>query len=407
MVIVTNNKEIMSTISRRLFLPLKLLLLVFSYLFPRNRKIWCFGSSFSGNAKYLFIYMNEYFNRKYQCIWIGKSDDVNLVRSLGGIAYTTWSFKGLYYCLIGGAYIYNSFPANVNLYTMGGVKLVNLWHGVALKCINRQIKEGPSAKYYQSKGIINEIRYLNFRKHADVVLSTSPLMTENFSEAFDATDKEIIEGIYPRCYLFDKSKEEIAGFIGKYEGAQTQMLLNIILRFDYTYIYLPTWRDTGDDFISQCDFDFDKLNEIMKQHNRLFLMKMHPDSILKFDVDYSNIIIIDKQVDIYPLLPYTNCLITDFSSIYFDYLLLQDKQIILFVPDFDDYIRKSRALKYSYDDVMKGRKIVDFLSLVECLSEDNPCFEIPKLAEVRERFWNPQYTDMKQLIEGIDAKISN
>ena len=394
-------------ILRRSALPFKYLLLLVSYLIPRDKKLWCFGASFNGNAKYLYIYMVENMANLYHCVWIGEKEDVDQVRHAGLAAYRQWSLKGLYYTLRGGVYVYNSYPANVNLYTMGGAKLVNLWHGVALKCIDRQIKDGPTAKYYQAKGLFNEIRYLNFRKHADVVLSTSPLMTENFSEAFDVTEKEIVEGIYPRCDLFTKSEEEIKTFITRYEGNLTQRLVRSIQQFDYTYIYLPTWRDTGDDFISECGFDFDAINEVMKRHNRLFLLKMHPDSRLKFDVDYSNVRIMDKEVDIYPILPLTDCLITDFSSIYFDYILMEDKQIILFIPDYEDYINKSRALKYPYDDVMKGMKALNFEQLLTLLVNKNKMSSVTskELDEIRERFWLPKYKNMETLVDGIKMQL--
>lgn len=395
----------MKNILRRASLPFKYLLLIISYLFPRNKKIWCFGASFNGNAKYLFLYMSKNMREDYHSVWIGEQNDVERVKSLGLEAYTTWSLKGLYFCLLGKVYVYNSYPANVNLYTMGGAKLVNLWHGVALKCIDRQIKDGPTAKYYQSKGIINEIRYLNFRKHADVILSTSPLMTENFSEAFDVPNSKIVEGIYPRCYLFSMSKEEIISYVKNNEDSKMMDFIRKTDAFAYTYIYMPTWRDTGDDFIHNCGFDFDVLNETMKKNNRFFILKIHPDSKFKFEDNYSNIMILDKDIDIYPILPFTDCLITDFSSIYFDYLLLEQKQIILFLPDFDDYINKNRTLKYPYDDVMKGIKAFNFSQLMEFLHKDNPVFDIPGKKEVKERFWNPQYHDMRQLVEGINEKL--
>ena len=393
----------MEQLFRRILLPLKYLLLALSYLFLRNKYIWCFGSSFNGNSKYLFIYMSEQLRSKYRCIWIGDSENVELVHSLGFEAYTTWSFKGLYYSLVGGVYVYNSYPANINLYTMGGAKLVNLWHGVALKCIDRQIKDGPMAKFYHATGLFNEIKYLNFRKHPDVVLSTSPIMTENFAEAFDVPNEKIIEGIYPRCCMFDKTEEEVGLFINKYEREQTRELVETTQRFDYTYIYMPTWRDTGDDFLTNCGFDFDVLNETMNKLNRLFLLKLHPDSRLNYDSKYSNIVFIDKSVDIYPLLPYTNCLITDFSSIYFDYLLLKNKQIILFIPDYDEYITNNRALKYPYDEVMKGRKIDNFVSLIESMIEEPLDFDIPGINQIRDRFWAPKYNNMAELVSGIES----
>ena len=169
---------------------------------------------------------------------------------------------------------------------------------------------------------------------------------------------------------------------------------------------MPTWRDTGDDFIRQCGFDFDRLNKVMIKHNSLFLLKMHPDSRLFFDIDYSNIVIIDKDIDIYPILPFTDCLITDFSSIYFDYILMKQKQIILFLPDYDDYINKNRSLKYSYDDVMKGIKITNFNQLVLKLDNEDSSQVIEEINDVCQRFWNPKYKDMEELVLGI-YKIIN
>lgn len=350
--------------------------------------------------------MAENMSDIYHCVWIGDKENVTHVKSLGYDAYYTWSLKGLLYSLLGGVYVYNSYPGNVNLYTMGRAKLVNLWHGVALKCIDRQIQNGPTAKYYQSKGLVNEIRYLNFRKHADVVLSTSPLMTVNFSEAFDVPPSKIVEGIYPRCYLFNMQTDERLSFIRKYEGPSTMKLIDYIVNFNCVYVYMPTWRDTGDDFIRQYGFDFGKVNEIMMGQNSLFILKMHPDSKLRFDDEYSNIVILDKDMDIYPILPFTHCLITDFSSIYFDYILMEDKKVILFLPDYDDYIKKNRALKYNYDEVMKGIVARDFRELITILKVNVDDYLMPELGSIRRTFWNPRYKDMSQLVNAIELKMS-
>ena len=382
------------------------ILLAVSYLFPRNQRIWCFGSKFNGNAKYLYIFMNENCRESYRSIWIGDKVEVGIIRLLHLEAYYRWSLKGVYYSLIGGVYVYNSYPSNINLFTMGGAKLVNLWHGVALKCIDRQILTGPTSKYYQSKGIINEIRYLNFRKHADLVLSTSPEMTDIFSEAFDVPPSRIIEGIYPRCCLFDKQKEEIRSFVRQYEGSAVSSLINRIISYDYIYVYMPTWRDSGDDFLRQCHFDFRRVNEVMSKHGRAMIIKMHPDSHLSFEADFSNIIVLDKDVDIYPILPFTNCLITDFSSIYFDYLLMDNKDIILFIPDYEEYIVSNRNLAYPYDEVMKGIKARNFDDLLNVLDMDTRNYDMPELSAVKNRFWSPTYTNMGQLVNAIAEKCS-
>ena len=95
---------------------LKYLLLGLSFLVPRNNKIWCFGSRFNGNTKYLSIYLNEVHTNK-RIIWIVEDDEFEHLKSLGFETYKRWSIKGVWFCLIAGAYFYTSYPANVNLYT--------------------------------------------------------------------------------------------------------------------------------------------------------------------------------------------------------------------------------------------------------------------------------------------------
>ncbi len=389
----------------RLLLPFKYLLLLVSYLFPRNKKIWCFGTIFVGNTKYLFIHMNEN-NKEIRCIWIASKEDSRLVRSKGFEAYDRWSLKGIWYGLKGGVYVYNSYPNNVNIYTSGGAEFVNLYHGIALKCIDRQIKVGPMTKIYQSKGLINELRYLNFRLLPDVVLSTSPANTKQYVEAFGVDESHFIEGVYPRCVLFTKNLDVVENFIEKYEGVKALDLARFIKRFDYTYIYMPTFRDTGDNFIVNCGFDFDRINELMKKNNRLFIMKLHPDSTFQFKQDYSNVILIDKDIDIYPLLPFTNCLITDYSSIYCDYILMKEKQTILFIPDYSDYISRSRELFYNYDDVIKGPKVVSFDELLQLLSIKEPNVGIEGLDEVRHLFWDYKVNTIDGLVDAIIEKLN-
>ena len=266
------------------------------------------------------------------------------------------------------------------MYTSGGARFVNLYHGIALKCIDRQIKVGPMTKIYQSRGVINELRYLNFRLLPDVVLSTSPANTKQYVEAFGVDESHFIEGLYPRCVLFNEKLDLVENFIGKYEGVKALDLVRYIKRFDYTYIYMPTFRDTGDNFIIKCGFDFDRLNELMKKKNRLFIM-------------------------IYPILPFTNCLITDYSSIYCDYILMRGKQTILFIPDYNDYITKSRELAYDYDEVMKGPRVSTFEELVTLLNVDNPNVNIEGLDDVRHLFWDYSVTTMSDLVGAINEKL--
>lgn len=392
-------------IKHRLLLPFDYLLLLVSYLFPRNKKIWCFGSEFFGNTKYLFIHMSNS-QKNIRCIWITEPRNVKKIKDLGYEVYDRWSLKGVWFCLIAGVYLYNSYPSNVNLYTMGRAKLVNLWHGIALKRCDRQITVGPKAKIYQSKGLINRLRYLNFRIHPDIVLSTAPVVTDNYSEAFGVGKERFIEGMYPRCALLTQQLSDVSSFVNQYESEETKKIVKQLGNYDYVYVYMPTFRDSGDNFILNSDFDFQEVNKVLKSNNRALLLKLHPDSQLQLNSNLENIIMLDKNVDIYPILPFTHCLITDYSSIYFDYMLMKGKQIILFTPDKSDYISKSRELVYDYDKVVVGRNATNFTQLLELLGMSNPFFTIDGIDDVRKKFWQHEIDTIDQLVEEIKNRIN-
>jgi CDP-glycerol glycerophosphotransferase len=59
--------------------------------------------------------------------------------------------------------------------------------------------------------------------------------------------------------------------------------------------------------------------------------------------------------DVYPLLPLCDLLITDYSSIFFDFLLL-DRPMIFFAYDLDKYLAEDRAMYFEYDSITPGVK---------------------------------------------------
>ena len=61
-------------------------------------------------------------------------------------AFYLWSLKGLFYSLIAGRYIYTFSVSDINPWTIGWTKRVNLWHGVGIKNVEFKCKLGPLAK---------------------------------------------------------------------------------------------------------------------------------------------------------------------------------------------------------------------------------------------------------------------
>ena len=90
----------------------------------------------------------------------------------------------------------------------------------------------------------------------------------------------------------------------------------------------------------------------------VFVFKYHTKTWQDHTYDLSgmsNIIEYQKNSDIYPLLGKCDAMITDYSSIFVDYLLL-DRPVIFFPFDHDHYINSERALQFDYKEVTPGKK---------------------------------------------------
>lgn len=381
-----------------------LLILLFSYLIPRNKKKWVFGSNmgYSNNAKYFFWYVVEIL-KKNDCIWIGSDRDVNIVRKLGYKAYRPWSAKGLYHSLTASAYIYDSYIGDINLYTFGGAKRVCLWHGVGIKYIEKKITSGPIHDIFNSQNIFVKVANLSLFIKPNLFLSTSPLMTKHFADCFDIPEKLCFEGVYPRCEIFKWDKELLMKYICKYEPSESLSLIRKMDSFKYTYLYMPTWRDNGRDFIKDSNIDLALLDEVLKKTNQFFILKFHPATKINIDFkDYSNIFLLDNKLDIYPILPFTNCLITDYSSVFYDYILLDGKKCILFIPDYKEYIEVDRGFAFDYIINTTGYKVTLFEELLHVI-EDNTLLEgcMLNVDRIISRFWGTESKEINDFFRAI------
>lgn len=386
---IRKPKELFGRIIELLFgYPLYLI----SLIMPRNKKKWVFGTNvgFVDNAKYLFIDTCE--RKEINCYWISPNKEtVKDVRNKGLKAYYKYSLKGIWHCLTAYTYIFTYHSKDINFWTSACAKKVNLWHGVG-------IKSGEGGK--DNKGLdvnsnwLTRIILPHLYEKNTIFLSTSPLMNAHFQKMFSLSNQTIFEAMYPRCSFLQRPINEIKSFIQKYESEEINVLISKLESFNRVYLYMPTWRGNfKDDFIAQAGFDFIQLNEILKKKNQLFVLKLHP--AVKYCKEIYNtldsVLFLDKQIDIYPILPFTDVLITDYSSIYYDYLLLDNKSVILYPFDYEGYIMSSNRLAFDFNTYTPGRQVKNINQLMELLKEDNTNYDIDNRDWVIKQFWGEKH----------------
>jgi CDP-glycerol glycerophosphotransferase (TagB/SpsB family) len=337
-----------------------------SYIVSKDKSVWIFGSwfgeKFADNSKYLYLYINKY-HPEIRAIWLSRNNDlINKLREKGYEAYKTYSIKGFIYSMKAYIVIIDNSLTAVNRFSIAKSKIIQLWHGSPLKKIGYDdiifTNRIHTYKSFKSFFILIWHKIFPFlNEKYDMAIATSKLTQTRLSSAFKIpADKVLITG-YPRNDILLRNNES-SPFLDKIKKGRG---------FKYLFFYLPTFRgeiNSSFDLFSNYNFNFKEIEEFLSELNGLLLIKTHPVNSIKnqallAQVSGSKLIKIvgdfDIDGDIYPLLSCTDVLITDYSSVYFDYLLLN--RPIIFAPfDIDEYIRKDREFYDSYYDVTPGPK---------------------------------------------------
>ena len=362
---------------RILIRPFSWIFYLISGLIPRRKDVWVFGNveksvfvdKFADSSKYLFLEINEKYKDKIVAVWI--TSNKNTAKELakhGYKAYTKWSTKGLYYTLKAKYWIFTHSYINPWL-SRKSVK-INLWHGIPLKKIMYDSKKGADyRRYVRLKNPFKKYIYFlltPWMMEKTYYLATSPLVAKIFSSAFRTPINRVLISIYPRCKIFF---EDIKGFE---IGLDTEIYSKVIQLKNRGFkiiLYAPTFRDDKTDNKILEVIDFSDLDKFLQKNNAILLVKPHPFSVLtkmRSKITGKNIYFVDPSSDIYPFLKHVDLLITDYSSIYFDFLLL-DRPIIFFCFDLEDYLAKNRDMYFEYNKVTPGDKARNYAELKTCI----------------------------------------
>ena len=144
-----------------------------------------------------------------------------------------------------------------------GITVLNLWHGVGCKSIERKVTNGflqerIAKKYIQNNDIL---------RNNQLFLVTSEIMEKHFKEQCGIDDDKVIRAGYPRCVVNDNI-QSYDHDIRKKKGLPADTKLAI---------YCPTYRDNnGANFMKSALPDMKRLAEVLHENNILLILKMHP-----------------------------------------------------------------------------------------------------------------------------------
>lgn len=364
------------------------LLYPFSFLWKRSVKRWAFGSyrgGFSDNSKYLFIYAAEHYPDIQVC-WLSLNrQTVQRVRALGLPAYWVLSPIGAWKALRAKYWFVNSYASDIMFCLSGGATIVNLWHGVGLKRCEFNIHDGVLAERFVKQTFKERFYHPESFRRPDWLVSSTEFQSTMFATAFRIPLEKCLNVGYPRNGILLQPKEQVRAFVQKYEPQATAQLIDRMAQFDKVYIYMPTWRDSQKNIFAQ-QMDLCQLSDILKKQNALLLLKPHPNTIVDAIQQFDNVLLVDRTVDVYSIMPFTDVLITDYSSVLYDYILMPDKDVILYLYDYDEYVRE-RDFYYPFAENVVGKQVNTFAALAETISRQDYAIDKKERQRILAKFW--------------------
>lgn len=341
--------------------------------------IWLFSSTdnshYNYNSRYLFEYVKENLPEITPLFVINDPELRNSLSSKYGKQYfiETESIQGIRQALSAGVWFTS---AGLPAYGTGLHKkrlIINLWHGVPLKKIallDPNLKK--AARIYFKK---------IFSENYTCILTTSheliPLMARSFAVS---EDKIKVWGQPRNDGMFQKN--DCRKILGQ--------LFPDLPEYTETVLYAPTFRDYGQvQLFPFKDFDQKQLEAFLDEKNMLLFIRTHvaeQGSAAPYLGKRIRFLGNEQAEDVTGILNIFDCLITDYSSIYIDYLLT-DKPMIFLPYDRQQYL-DGRGMNFDYDDVTPGPKPETFNDFLDALS--------PK-----EDFWKSERTRVNRLFNEI------
>ncbi|MFX0186739.1 MAG: CDP-glycerol glycerophosphotransferase family protein [Candidatus Hodarchaeota archaeon] len=322
------------------------------------------GQAFAGNPKVVFQYLCEHSN--YKCVWITGSE--NVYRDLKRRNYNVVLNKNIIKTiktLKAAKYIFISHGFGDIFYIDFSPKsrLIHLAHGISFKKGGHDLESTfmPFVEKWMNKMLVN---------HMNLLIDSSEETKRHKMTRFSLpTDRIAVTG-YPRNDILINHTKDLDNSIKK--GLGIKKNYEVIL-------YAPTFRDYS--YTPPLSKPFlEKLEEYLIAENKCFLYKPHPFEKQLDLGDFKNIKSIDPNVDILDLLIISDILITDYSSVFYDYLLTV-RPIIFFAEDLDRYTNV-RDFYYDYESFVPGPVVKTSDQLIEVLKSFNQ--------------WEPKYKERRK-----------
>lgn len=344
--------------------------------------MWLFANAFGyrDNARYLYEYVKTH-HPEITAVWIS--------RSAGGIfrakpSAQRYSLYGLWLQYRAGLFFSSTGMGDFVRFTSAGKTVIQLWHGIPIKKI---LLDSPESLPFSngSRSIQQAARFvlrLVLQRYT-LVIASSEAVRRRLASAFGLPAERVVVTGYPR---HDILMENIA-----HEKARI--------------LYAPTWRPNLDSMLaitqSICNKKFIEQVRLLGYELHVALHPLNMQLLHKIDPDVLDVLHLIENEDINYVLSKSEILITDYSSIALDFIML-DRQVILFTPDIGEYLQE-RGIYEEFEIIFRENGVQEAVEILEMIQTGKNAF--PR--EYRNRYFQFFDSGARKRIVSIAKHITH
>lgn len=273
------------------------------------------------------------------------------------------------------------------------------WHGTPLKRLGHDIIAPDDATFYRSGMSFEQMTetYDIDVKRYNYMISPNAFCTEVFQTSFRINRERLIETGYPRNdFITNATNEDILEIKKKFNLPLDKKII----------LYAPTWRDNSyvaSGYTFELEADFHKWKETLSDEY-IIVFKPHYLIINKYENDNSLngfLYSISAEAEINELYVISDILITDYSSVFFDYAVL-NRPIYFYMYDLEQYKGELRGFYLDIYKELPGKIYEDEDHLLTDIC--NQVYDYSFLKSFNQRFNNQQTGDCAKKVIDIVFK---
>ncbi|WP_411954028.1 CDP-glycerol glycerophosphotransferase family protein [Alkalibacillus sp. S2W] len=320
------------------------------------------GKGYSCNPKAIYEYMYKH-HPDYRYIWVNNGNHLSIPGNPKQVK--RYSLAYYYYMARSKYWVFNTrLPKHVK--KRDEIVYLQTWHGTPLKRLGLDIEEvqmpGTDTGRYKKNFTQESSRW-------DYLISPNQYSSEIFTRAFDF-DNQLMEYGYPRNDILYQANQSYIDQIKQKAGIPVDKKV---------VLYAPTWRDNQ--FIEKGKYSFElplDLDHFREELSDEYVLVLRLHYLVANQLDLTgyqdfayDLSAFDDIAELYLI---SDILVTDYSSVFFDYANLK-RPILFYTYDLEDYKGKIRGLYFDIETevpsplLMTSEEVIDAIQNIEDINE--------------------------------------